>query len=149
MKRTLENHLRAVFDAKSENEALARILVAGFVLPACVTTEELADIKTAVSEAVTNAIVHGYRNTEGGQVCLDLKLYSNGVLRIAVSDRGCGIADIALAREPFFTTDREHERSGMGFSIMETFMNRLHITSGVGRGTRVILEKKLSRWNAA
>ena len=148
MKAGVVNRLSAEFDAKSENEALSRVLTAGFLMGLGVTAEELADLKTAVSEAVTNSIVHGYRDVSGGRVRLDLKLYSDGRVKISVSDRGCGIADIAAAREPFFTTDREHERSGMGFAVMETFTDRLSVLSHVGRGTRVTLEKRLSRWAA-
>ena len=148
MKHTLRNHLRCAFSAVSENEALSRVLVAAFIMHYPVTTEELADVKTAVSEAVTNAIVHGYRDRSGETLTLDLKLYEDGRLRITVTDRGCGIEDVARAREPFYTTDREHERSGMGFSIMETFMDRVRVTSAAGRGTRVVLEKRLSLWTS-
>ena len=145
MKRTLINRVDVTFDAKSENESLSRVLVAAFVLHEDVTAEQLADMKTAVSEAVTNAIVHAYRDEKEGKVRLTLSRYDDGLVRIVVADRGCGIADVERAREPFFTTDREHERSGMGFSIMETFMQNLRVTSRVGSGTRVVLEKTIAR----
>lgn len=144
MKQKITNRLRAVFAAKSENESLSRILVAGFLMPYPVSTEELADVKTAVSEAVTNAVVHAYRDREPGEVRLEVRLTEKGALRITVTDRGRGIADVARAREPFFTTDREHERGGMGFSIMETFMDRVRVYSAEEKGTRVVLEKTLS-----
>ena len=143
MKRTPVKEAILSFDAKSENEALSRIFVTGFVLPLNLSTEELADLKTVVSEAVTNCIVHAYRENPQGKIRLTLKYYSDGLLRITVLDRGCGIEDVEEALKPFFTTDREHERCGMGFAIMETFMNRLRVTSAPGRGTRVTMEKRL------
>ena len=146
MRRNVKNSLSAVFSAQSENESLARVMAAGFLLPHPVTAEELADIKTALSEAVTNAIVHGYREMEGGRVKVDFCLFSDGRVRITVTDHGHGIEDVERAREPFFTTDRAHERGGMGFSIMETFMDRVRVKSVLGRSTRVVLEKRLSLW---
>lgn len=143
MKRTLTKYAALQFDAKSENESLSRILVTGFVLPLNLSTEELADLKTVVSEAVTNCIVHAYREDPSGKIRLTLKYYSDGLLRMTVTDRGCGISNIEEARRPFFTTDREHERCGMGFAIMETFMNRLNVCSAPGKGTRVTMEKRL------
>ncbi|MBQ2253113.1 MAG: anti-sigma F factor [Clostridia bacterium] len=146
MRQNVKNNLTAVFSARSENESLARVMAAGFLLQYPVTAEELADIKTALSEAVTNAIVHGYRDRTDGAVKVDFSLFNDGRIRITVSDRGCGIEDVARAREPFFTTDRAHERGGMGFSIMETFMDRVRVKSVPGRSTRVVLEKRLSLW---
>ncbi len=144
MKRTLLRSATVSFDAKSENESLSRIFVTGFVLPLGLSAEQLADLKTVVSEAVTNCIVHAYRSDPDGRIRLSIKYYSDGLLRMTVSDRGCGIEDVKQAREPFFTTDREHERCGMGFAIMETFMNRLQVVSEVGKGTRVTMEKRLN-----
>lgn len=144
MKHKVENRVCAVFLAHSANESLARILVSGFLMEKRLSAEELADIKTAVSEAVTNAVVHAYRDREDGVVRLDVCLYADGRLKMTVTDKGCGIEDVERARTPFFTTDREHERSGMGFAIMETFMDRVRVTSRVGRGTRVVMEKRLS-----
>ncbi len=144
MKQLIRNKISATFEAKSENEALSRILVAGFLMPYSVSLEELGDIKTAVSEAVTNAVVHAYRDREAGDVRLAVRLSENGLLSITVTDYGCGISDVLRAREPFFTTDREHERGGMGFSIMETFMDAVRVTSVEGRGTRVVLKKRLT-----
>ncbi len=144
MKQRVKNQINTSFAATSENESLSRVITAGFLMAHPVTAEELADIKTAVSEAVTNAVVHAYRGREAGRIKLDLKLYSDARLKITVTDYGCGIEDVERAREPFFTTDREHERGGMGFSIMETFMDRVRVTSTDARGTRVVLEKRLS-----
>ena len=93
---------------------------------------------------MTNAVVHAYRDREPGEVRLEVRLTEKGALRITVTDRGRGISDVARAREPFFTTDREHERGGMGFSIMETFMDRVRVYSAEEKGTRVVLEKTLS-----
>ncbi|MBR6530740.1 MAG: anti-sigma F factor [Clostridia bacterium] len=149
MKRTLENRVKAEFSAKSENESLARVITAGFLMNYPVTTEELADVKTAVSEAVTNSVVHAYKGREAGGVRLEIRLFSGGLLRVTVADFGCGIADVQRAREPFFTTDREHERGGMGFSVMETFMDRVKVSSTVEKGTRVTLEKRLCRMQNA
>ncbi len=143
MRPKVENHLTITLSAKSENESLARVIVAGFLVASSACAEDLADLKTAVSEAVTNAVVHAYRARTDGRIKLDLKLYSDCRVRIAVTDYGAGMEDVALCRTPFYTTDREHERSGMGFAIMETFSDRVRVTSRVGKGTRVILEKRL------
>ena len=144
MKQRIQNKISAVFAANSENEALSRILVAGFLMPYSLSVEELSDIKTAVSEAVTNAVVHAYRDRAAGDVHLSARLSEDGRLTITVVDRGMGIADVERAREPFSTTERELERGGMGFSIMETFMDSVRVTSREGRGTRVVLKKRLT-----
>lgn len=142
------NEMRLDFPARPENEAFARLAVSGFMLPLNPTLEELADVKTAVSEAVTNAIVHGYRGARGTvrlRACYD----EAGELRIDVSDRGCGIRDVARAREPFFTTSPDEERSGMGFTVMESFMDSLDVRSAEGRGTTVRLTKRVGARDGA
>ena len=136
------NEMRLDFQARPENEAFARLAVSGFILPLNPTLEELADVKTAVSEAVTNAVVHGYRDAEGS-VRMDASYTDEGVLRVDVIDRGRGIADIAQARQPFFTTATGEERSGMGFTVMESFMDKVEVKSTVGEGTTVRLVKRV------
>lgn len=138
------NHMRVSFDARSVNEGLARMLVAAFMTDMNPTLEQMADVKTAVSEAVTNAIIHGYNEEEGnGQVFIvcDRK---GRELTVQVEDKGVGIADIEAARQPFYTTKPELERSGMGFSFMEAFMDRIEVTSAPGKGTRVTLWKYIA-----
>ena len=144
MKRTCVNSLVCHFPALSENEGLARSLVAAFCALPDPTTGELADLRCAVSEAVTNAIVHGYRGRVGGTVYISARLYSDRTVCVVVRDRGCGIADIKEARMPLFTTDGSGERSGMGFAVMEAFCDRVHVRSTLGKGTVVTLEKRLS-----
>lgn len=136
-----ENEARVFFSAKSENEAFARLFTVGLLTQLDPTISEMTDIKTAVSEAVTNAIIHGYEKQEG-QVELFCGYRENKVY-IEVADRGKGIADISQAREPLYTSKPEMERSGMGFTIMETFMDHIHIESKVGEGTRIFMEKTL------
>jgi len=136
------NQMTLRFLSVPENEGFARVAVSAFAVQLNPTLDVLADIKTAVSEAVTNAIVHGY--AEGpGMVEISAALYENGELEIAVADQGRGIADIAKAMEPFFTTQPEKERSGMGFSVMQTFMDRLWVESAPGQGTVVRMRKRL------
>lgn len=137
------NEMEIVFDAVSCNESFARVAVAAFITHLNPTLEELADIKTAVSEAVTNAIIHGYEEKEGTvvmQCCL-----SGSTVHITVKDSGKGIADIERAKEPFFTTRPELERSGMGFSFMEAFMDEVEVWSKVGEGTVIKMKKNLVR----
>ena len=136
------NEMRLDFPAQPENEAFARLAVSGFLLPLDPTMEELADVKTAVSEAVTNAIVHGYMN-RGGTVRLRACYDESGKVQIDVIDRGCGIRDVERARQPFFTTAPGEERSGMGFTVMESFMDSVHVRSAVGQGTTVRLIKRI------
>ncbi|MEA4832182.1 MAG: anti-sigma F factor [Oscillospiraceae bacterium] len=142
MKKTILNQMKLIFPSNSENESLARICISGFVIKLDITPEELADIKTAVSEAVTNCIVHAYK-TEPGYITLEAKYRSDGNIYITITDKGCGIPDIALAMTPFYTTDKDSERCGMGFSIMKSFMNSLKVKSAPGKGTRVSMRKKL------
>ena len=115
---------------------------AAFAVPFNPTMDVLSDIRTAVSEAVTNAIVHAYRE-QGGVITLSAALMENGVLRLEISDRGCGIPDIPQAMQPFFTTQPEKERSGMGFSVMQSFMDDVQVESEVGKGTTVRMEKRV------
>lgn len=143
----MENEMKMEFDALSSNEALARIAVAAFMSGLDPTLEEISDVKTAVSEAVTNAIIHGYDGIKGGRVKLHC-LIRKDVLHIEVTDTGRGIEDIDKAMEPLFTTKPELNRSGMGFPFMEAFMDDLEVTSRVGEGTIIQMKKKIgcSSW---
>lgn len=138
----MRNEMRLDFPALPENEGFARMTVSAFMVPLNPTIEEMADVKTAVSEAVTNAIVHGYAQALG-TVRLRASIREDGLMVIDVSDRGCGIADVKRAREPFFTTGEGDERSGMGFTVMESFMDRVEVQSALGHGTTVRLVKQL------
>ena len=138
-----ENEARVFFSAKSENEYFARLFAAGLLTQLDPTISEMTDIKTAVSEAVTNAIIHGYEKQEG-QVELFCGYKENKVY-IEVADKGKGIADISQAREPLYTSKPEMERSGMGFTIMETFMDHIRIERKIGEGTRIFMEKALAK----
>lgn len=141
MKQT--NYISLEFMARSVNEAFARTTVACFAAQMDPTLDELGDIKTAVSEAVTNAIVHAYPDTLG-KVSLRVRILDDNVLEIVVRDWGRGIADVGKAREPMYTTGGD-ERSGMGFTIMESFMDKLSVRSAPGKGTRVTMRKKIIR----
>lgn len=140
-KNKMKNEMKLEFDALSMNESFARVAVASFMAVLDPTLEEVSDVKTAVSEAVTNAIIHGYEN-KNGKVIITC-LLEGDVLHISVSDKGQGIADIEKAMEPLFTTRPELERSGMGFSFMEAFMDDLEVVSAVGSGTTIQMKKKL------
>ena len=142
------NTMRLSFDSRSANEAFARTAVAAFLCPLDPTVEEILDVKTAVSEAVTNAIVHGYRNTIG-KVNITAALYENNRIIIKVQDRGCGIEDVAKACEPLFTTAPEEERAGLGFAVMESLMDKLKVSSKPGKGTTVTLERVIRSKEAA
>ncbi len=137
----MKNYLKAEFDAKSVNEGLARIITSGFVIPLNPTIEQITDIKTSVSEAVTNSIIHGYENNEG-TITLELEL-DERLLTIKVCDTGIGIDNIEEARKPLYTSKPDSERSGMGFTVMESFMDTLHIISEINEGTTVIMTKQL------
>jgi len=136
-----DNVMKLDFLSKSTNESFARVAVASFVSQLDPTIEELSDIKTAVSEAVTNAIVHGYEN-EIGIITINVHI-KNREVTIQIKDRGRGIEDIAKARETLYTTKPDMERSGMGFTIMESFMDKLTVRSKVGKGTTVIMKKNI------
>lgn len=140
---SVSNEMRLEFMALSENEAFARLAVSGFMLPLDPTMEELADVKTAVSEAVTNAIIHGYAGNRQGMVRMNALYDGDGELQIQIIDYGCGIDDVQQARQPFFTTSGEDERSGMGFTVMESFMDRVDVDSAPGRGTIVRMRKRI------
>ena len=136
------NEMRLDFPAIPENEGFARMVISAFLVPLNPTIEEMADVKTAVSEAVTNAIVHGYPD-QLGRVLIKLRLFPENLLEITVRDWGVGIPDIQQARQPMYTTGGE-ERSGMGFTIMESFMDTIRVRSTPGRGTVVTMRKKIS-----
>lgn len=140
--RILKNRMKIVFSALSENEAFSRIVITGFASRYDISAEELADIKTAVSEAVTNCIVHGYKNSFGF-ITMEARLYADGELTVTIADKGCGMEDVSKAMEPFYSTDLQGERCGMGFSIMKSFMNKLKVISIPGKGTKVTMSKKL------
>lgn len=142
MRKAAENYLKTEFPARSVNEGLARGVLSAFLCQMDPTVEELSELKTAVSEAVTNAIVHGYRSGDGN-VSLALFRTSNRRIRITVRDRGCGMEDVDAAMRPLFTTDKSGERGGMGFSIMETFTDKLWVKSRPGYGTTVTMVRKL------
>lgn len=135
------NNMKVSFDARSVNEAFARVTVAAFIVELNPTIDEVEDIKTAVSEAVTNAIIHAY-DSPGEQVQLSCALKGN-VVEIEVLDTGKGIGDVKKAMEPFYTTKPELERSGMGFAFMEAFMDDVRVTSAEGEGTRVWMCKTI------
>ncbi len=126
----------------SVNEGMARAAVAAFCSQLDPTSSELADIKCAVSEAVTNCIVHAYKDSIG-IIYITVRLCEGGLVRIEIKDKGCGIEDIELARKPLFTTDAENERSGMGFTVMESFCDKVRVFSGCKKGTTVTLFKYL------
>lgn len=137
----IDNEMRLEFMSKSQNESFARSVVAAFVAQLDPTIEELAEVKTAVSEAVTNAIIHGYSGGIGNVVIVSR--ISGNTVEIEVSDSGQGIEDIELARQPLFTSKPELERSGMGFTVMETFMDKVDIESYPGKGTIIRMTKTL------
>lgn len=137
-----ENEMQTTFLSLPENESFARVVIAAFAVQLSPTVSEIADIKTAVSEAVTNSIVHGYAGTRG-EVILRARLEEGSVIAIEVEDAGRGIPDVAQAMEPFFTTQPEQERSGMGFAVMQTFMDDVEVDSAPGHGTLVKMRKRI------
>lgn len=137
----MTNHIKVEFEAKEGNVGLARIVAVGFMASLNPTIDEAEDVKVAVSEAVTNAIVHGYEGREG-VVFFEAFSYDNTVM-FSIRDKGCGIEDIKKAKEPLFTTKPQEERSGLGFTVMESFMDSLHIESVVGDGTTVTMTKRI------
>lgn len=143
--REILNRMQIKLPALSVNESMARAAVAAFVSQLDPGVTEIADIKCAVSEAVTNAIVHGYRNTpETGSIAITVTILAGRAVKIEVRDKGCGIPDVGQARQPLYTTDAAGERSGMGFTVMESFTDAMKVTSKVGQGTTVVMWKKLS-----
>lgn len=142
MENVYDNKMKLEFISKSSNEAFARIAVASFVAQLDPTIEEISDIKTAVSEAVTNSIIHGYENKEG---IVEIEcILKDKTVEIEVSDKGKGIENIEMAREPLYTTKPELERSGMGFTIMENFMDEVKIESIVNLGTKITMKKTIN-----
>lgn len=135
------NYIKLEFPAKSSNEAFARAAVAAFAAQLDPTIDELGDIRTAVSEAVTNAIVHAYPDRLG-TVWIKLRILSDEILEISVRDKGRGIEDVEKAMQPLFTTGGE-ERSGMGFTIMDSFMDKMRVRSQPGKGTAVIMQRRI------
>ena len=138
-----DNKIKIEFESRSQNEGFARVAVAAFVSQLDPTIEELTDVKTAVSEAVTNSIIHGYENRTDGIVEIEAFLKGNEVT-ISIVDHGKGINDITKAREPLYTSRPDLERSGMGFTVMETFMDGIIVESQEGKGTKVVLKKKFN-----
>lgn len=145
MKRIL-NEMKIRLDARSENESVARSVISAFASVLDPTVEELADLRCAVSEAVTNCIVHAYRDLPPetvGQIYISVRLYDTPEITVEISDNGCGIADVEEARTPFYTTGPEGERCGMGFLVMESFTDSLTVRSRVGKGTTVLMRKRI------
>ena len=154
------NKVTVIFPATSENEPFARSVAAAFCMRFDPTLDELSDVKTAVSEAVTNCIVHAYAKKNGGEENAEDKILiecaieckdgeDGGVLHIDITDYGCGIGNVEQAMQPFFTTLSDDERSGMGFTIMQTFMTEFSVTSEEGKGTKVRMSKKIGAKDAA
>ena len=143
-KSNLVNEMKLRLPSLSVNESMARAAVAAFCAQTDPDATEIADIKCAVSEAVTNCIVHAYRNTVG-VIYITVRLYEDRTVEIAIRDCGCGIEDVREARRPLYTTDAEGERSGMGFTVMESFCDKIRVLSRCGKGTTVTLYKRLGR----
>ncbi len=146
MKSLYENEMKLEFLSKSNNEAFARISVAAFASQLDPTIEELADIKTAVSEAVTNCIIHAYEDNEG-VITITCKIHENSII-IEISDNGKGIENVNMAKEPLYTSKPDLERSGMGFTIMDSFMDSLEVESILGLGTKVTMKKTINKENS-
>jgi stage II sporulation protein AB (anti-sigma F factor) len=140
----MKNKMELKFSALSQNESFARVTVAAFIAQLDPTMDELTEIKTVVSEAVTNSIIHGYNNDPNGIVYISVTL-EDGFVELNITDEGIGIADVEEARQPLFTTKPELERSGMGFTIMENFMDEVEVSSHTGNGTVITLKKHLSQ----
>lgn len=139
----MKREMKMEFSSQSENEGFARVAVGAFIAPLNPTVDELADVKTAVSEAVTNAIIHGYDQKEG-KIWITCEIEENRI-ELCVIDTGQGIEDVEKAREPLYTSRPELERSGMGFTFMEAFMDEVWVTSAVGQGTRIIMRKRIGK----
>lgn len=140
----MDNYMKVEFSAKSCNESFARVAVAAFLSQMDPTLEELSDIKTALSEAVTNAIIHGYENIENGIVYIECEI-DNDCFFVTVSDKGKGIENVEQAMQPLYTSHPEMERSGMGFTVMETFMDSVEVITKLGEGTDVKMSKTVRR----
>ena len=142
-RKTPQNELHLILPSHSVNEGVARAAAALFLSQLNPTVTELSDVKCAVSEAVTNCIVHAYKNGIG-DIYITLRIYEGREFRVEIRDRGCGISDVNKARQPLYTTDTESERSGMGFTIMESFMDSVRVISTPGAGTKVVMTKRLA-----
>lgn len=140
----MENKMQIKFLSLSKNENFARAVVSAFILPLNPNVSELSDVKTAVSEAVTNCVVHGYSSNQNGYITISMIIKGSKVI-IKVSDKGVGIENLSQALEPFFTTKPEEERSGMGFTIIQTFMEDVKVKSVKGKGTTVIMSKTIGK----
>ena len=138
------NETRILMLSRSANEGYARVAVASFIAQLDPTVNELSDIKTALSEAVTNSVIHAYINGIG-IIEINVRIFENRLIEISVSDKGKGIEDISLARQPLYTTGNSEERSGMGFTVMESFMDSLKVESAPDEGTTVTMTKQLSQ----
>ena len=143
MKGKVLNSMHLVLPSYSVNEGIARGAVASFCAQLNPSASQLGDIKCALSEAVTNSIVHAYKECVGN-IYISVDLLENSVVRIKVKDRGCGISDVKCARAPLYTTDSAGERSGMGFTVMESFTDAMRVTSKIGKGTTIVLYKKIN-----
>ena len=141
------NQMKLQFDSRSANEAFSRTVISAFIAPLDPNIEELSDIKTAVSEAVTNAIVHGYRD-QIATVYISAYLYPDSRVVIKVRDKGCGIEDVLKAMEPLYTTCKTGERAGLGFAVMQSLMDKVKVHSKPGRGTTVVLERRITSKSA-
>ena len=145
MKKQKINEAKIILSALSCNESLARAYISAFISQLDPTLDELADVRCAVSEAVTNCVVHAYKGCDTpGKIYINARLYSDRSVTVEVSDRGCGIENIEMAMTPLFTTDSAGERSGMGFSVMKSFTDSIKVTSKPSGGTRVFMSKKFS-----
>lgn len=138
------NTMELTFDARSENEAFARIVISGFVLPLDPTLDEMNEIKTIVSEAVTNSIIHAYDSKTNGKIMMKAQITSEDIIEIQITDYGKGIEDIRKAKEIFWTSKPDEERTGMGLTIIEAFSDEFHISSSIGSGTSIKVRKKIS-----
>ena len=141
---SIVNEIKVDFLSVPENEGFARMTISAFLLPINPTLSEMSDVKTAVSEAVTNAIIHGYKNAVG-TVRMRATLTDTGLLTVDITDNGCGIEDLKQAMQPFWTSVDGFERSGMGFTVMDSFMDSIDVASKVGTGTTVRLYKQITR----
>ncbi|WP_110111211.1 anti-sigma F factor [Bacillus sp. CGMCC 1.16541] len=144
----MKNEMHLQFSALSQNESFARVTVAAFVTQLDPTMDEITEIKTVVSEAVTNAIIHGYESNPAGIVYISVLLHDEGMVEITIKDEGIGIDDVDEATQPLFTTKPDLERSGMGFTIMENFMDEINVESSLLNGTTVYLKKHLTKSKA-
>ncbi len=142
MKNNCLNEMKLTFPSNSQNERFARIAVSGFVSQLDPTVDELSEIKTAVSEAVTNCVVHAYRDSMG-EIFMQVKIFGGNRVYIKIRDKGCGISDIEKAMQPLFTTAPEEERAGLGFAVMESFTDKIKVRSTPNKGTTVVMEKNL------